>query len=89
MMSNCAIIAEEGVVWHVFNVCVPVNDVGYRCLLDFLNNFSWVGRLKPKSICISNAGELLACDGGSQFTKHRPLHFDLSKHSNIGVDVVD
>lgn len=82
-------MANKSIFGHILNIRISVNDVSNCSLLDFFDYFGRVSRLEPEPISVSDTGELLSCNGGSQFSKHGSLHFDFPQHSNVCVDVVN
>ncbi len=63
-------MTDEPVSGHILDFCIPEDDIGDGGLLDFIDNLRGVGRFEPKSICVSDAGELQTCNGGPKFSKH-------------------
>lgn len=81
-------MAEEGIDGHILDLCIPEDNISDGGFLD-LRNYLWrVGKLIPESITISDPLELLPSNSSTQLSEHRPCKLDLSKNTNIGIDVI-
>ena len=86
---DTAVVTEEPISCHTPDISVPLDDVCQSGCIDFIDDFLGVGMFIPKSIPVSECIELLCSDGGSKFSKVRPIQLFLPKHSSIKLNVIN